>query len=52
MQLIQILRNAAFAMPALNLLDLYFCLWDCYVVKSAEKMHLDEGQQQLRESNE
>ncbi|KAK9846681.1 hypothetical protein MYU51_001937 [Penicillium brevicompactum] len=23
---------------ALKLLELYFCLWQCYVVKSAEKM--------------
>lgn len=53
MQLTLILRyNAALAMPALNLLDLFFCLWDCYVVKSAEKIELDEEQHQLRDSNE
>lgn len=52
-QLINTLRNnVGRAMPTLSLLDLYFCLWDCYVVKSAEKIHLDEEQQQLRKSNE
>ena len=39
-------------MPALNLLDLYICLWDCYVLKSVQKIQLEEEQQQLRESNE
>ena len=52
-QLIRILRNNVdLAMPALQLLDLYFCLWDCYIVKSAEKIYLDEEQQQIQESNE
>ncbi|KAJ5148264.1 hypothetical protein N7526_001616 [Penicillium atrosanguineum] len=52
-QLIRILRdNVDLAMPALQLLDLYFCLWDCYIVKSAEKIYLDEEQQQMQESNE
>ncbi|KAK9847187.1 hypothetical protein MYU51_020351 [Penicillium brevicompactum] len=44
--------NDALATPALNLLDLYFCLWKCYVVKSAEKIQLEEEQRQLQESNE
>lgn len=41
-------------MPALNLLDLYFFLWGCYVFKSAEKiqLQLEEEQQRLHESNE
>ncbi|KAK4867812.1 hypothetical protein LT330_007471 [Penicillium expansum] len=30
--------NDALATPALKMLDLYFCLWECYVVKSAEKI--------------
>lgn len=52
-QLMQILRSQTdLAMPVLKLLDFYFCLWDCYVVKSADKIHLDEEQQELRESNE
>ncbi|KAJ5664181.1 hypothetical protein N7507_004912 [Penicillium longicatenatum] len=52
-QLMQILHiQADLAMPALRLLDFYFCLWDSYVVKSADKIHLDEEQQELHESNE
>ncbi|CAG7989806.1 unnamed protein product [Penicillium salamii] len=44
--------NDALATPALKLLDFYFCLWECYVVKSAEKIRLEEEQRQLQESNE
>ena len=44
--------NDALATPALKLLDLYFCLWEYYVVKSAEKIRLEEEQRQLQESNE
>ncbi|CAG8074845.1 unnamed protein product [Penicillium salamii] len=44
--------NDNLATPALQLLDLYFCLWECYVVKSAEKIRLEEEQRQLQESNE
>ena len=44
--------NDALATPFLKLLDLYFCLWECYVVKSAEKIRLEEEQRQLQESNE
>ncbi|CAG8023217.1 unnamed protein product, partial [Penicillium salamii] len=44
--------NDALATPSLKLLDLYFCLWECYVVKSAEKIRLEEEQRQLQESNE
>ncbi|KAJ5771462.1 uncharacterized protein N7511_003513 [Penicillium nucicola] len=33
-------------------LNLYFCLWECYVVKSAEKLRLEDEQRQLREFNE
>ncbi|KAJ5752692.1 hypothetical protein N7520_009609, partial [Penicillium odoratum] len=28
--------NDSLTIPALNLLDLYFCLWKCYVIRSAE----------------
>jgi hypothetical protein len=42
--------NDVLATPALKLLDLYFCLWECYVVKSADKIQLDDEQRQLRES--
>jgi hypothetical protein len=34
--------NDALATPALKLLNLYFCLWECYVLKSAEKIRLEE----------
>jgi hypothetical protein len=44
--------NDALATPALKLLDLYFCIWECYVVKSAEKIRLEEEQRRLQESNE
>jgi hypothetical protein len=39
-------------MPALKLLDLYISIWECYVVKCAEKMRLEDEQRQLQESNE
>jgi hypothetical protein len=44
--------NDALATPALKLIDLYFCLWECYVVKSAEKIRLEDEQRQLQVSNE
>ncbi|KAI1829247.1 hypothetical protein DTO027I6_9987 [Penicillium roqueforti] len=44
--------NGSLATPVLKLLDLYFCLWDCYVVKSAQKIRLEEEQRQLQASNE
>ncbi|OQD78957.1 hypothetical protein PENANT_c070G11843 [Penicillium antarcticum] len=44
-EFIKLLRyNNTLATPALKLLDLYFCLWECYVVKSAEKMRLKNEQ--------
>ncbi|KZN87718.1 hypothetical protein EN45_062790 [Penicillium chrysogenum] len=36
--------NDSLATPVLKLLDLYFCLWECYVVKSAQKVRLQEEQ--------
>ncbi|CAG8012188.1 unnamed protein product [Penicillium nalgiovense] len=44
--------NGSLATPVLKFLDLYFCLWDCYVVKSAQKIRLEEEQRQLQASNE
>jgi hypothetical protein len=44
--------NDSLATPALRLLDLYFCLWECYVVKSAQKIRLEEEQRQLQASND
>ncbi|CAG8127844.1 unnamed protein product [Penicillium nalgiovense] len=44
--------NGSLATPALKLLDLYFCLWECYVVKSSQKIRLEEEQRQLQASND
>jgi hypothetical protein len=44
--------NDSLATPVLKLLDFYFCLWECYVVKSAQKILLEEEQRQLQASNE
>ncbi|KAI1829283.1 hypothetical protein DTO027I6_9851 [Penicillium roqueforti] len=44
--------NGSLATPALKLLDLYICLWECYVVKSAQKIRLEEEQRQLQASND
>jgi hypothetical protein len=50
---VKLLRyNGALATPALKLLDLYLSLWECYVVKSAEKMRLEDEQRQLQDLNE
>ena len=45
-------HNDALATPALKLLDLYFCLWECYVAKFAEKIRLEDEQRQLQGLNE
>jgi hypothetical protein len=44
--------NDSLAIPVLRLLDLYFCLWGCYVLKSAQKIRLEEEQRQLQASND
>ncbi|KAK9846869.1 hypothetical protein MYU51_000101 [Penicillium brevicompactum] len=36
--------NDALAILSLKLLDLYFCLWEYYIIKSAEKIRLEEEQ--------
>jgi hypothetical protein len=52
-QIKQILRrNVNLALPALRLLDLYLCLWESYVVKSAESIRLEDQRRQICESNE
>jgi hypothetical protein len=43
--------NDALVTPALKLLDLYFPLWECYVVKSAKKIRLEDEQRQLQGLN-
>jgi hypothetical protein len=45
-------NNDALATPALKLLDLYVSLWEYYVIKSAEKVRLEDEQRQLQELNE
>lgn len=44
--------NDILAALTLKLLDLYFSLWECYVVKSAEKIRLEDEERQLLESSE
>jgi hypothetical protein len=44
--------NDGLITPALKLLELYFFLWECYVVKPAEKIRLEDEQRQLQELNE
>jgi hypothetical protein len=44
--------NDSLATPVPKLLNFYFCLWECYVVKSAQKIRLEEEQRQLQASNE
>lgn len=52
-QLKQILRrNGDLALPALRLLDLYLCLWETYVMKSAESIRLEDERRQICELNE
>jgi hypothetical protein len=44
--------NDTLATPALKWLDLYFSLWECYVIKSAERKRLEGEHRQLQELNE
>ncbi|CDM36534.1 hypothetical protein PROQFM164_S05g000367 [Penicillium roqueforti FM164] len=37
---------------AVDLLDLYLCLWECYTIKSAGKIRLEEERRFLQNSNE
>jgi hypothetical protein len=51
-QLKHILRyNGDLALPALRLLDLYLCLWESYVVKSADSIRLEDERRQICELN-
>jgi hypothetical protein len=45
-------KNFALASTAIELLDLYLCLWECYVIKSASKIRLGEERRLLRSSND
>jgi hypothetical protein len=40
------------AAPIVSFLDLYLCLWKCYVVDSALKIRLEEEQRHLERSIE
>ena len=52
-EFMQILRHdTSLAAPVLNMLELFLCMWECYVVKYAEKIRLEEEQRQLQQSNE
>ena len=44
-------ENPSLASSAMELLDLYLCLWDCYIVKSTQKIRLEEEYRVLRDSN-
>jgi hypothetical protein len=44
--------GSSLSRPALDLLDLFLCLWQCYVVRSAEKIRLEREQYQLWLSND
>ena len=45
-------QNHPLASTAIELLDLYLCLWECYVIKSAFKIRLEEERRLLRSSND
>lgn len=45
-------KNPALASTAIELVDLYLCLWECYVIKSAAKIRLEEERRLLRSSND
>jgi hypothetical protein len=43
-------HHNALAAPIVDLLDLYLCLWKCYIVDSALKIRLEEEQRYLQRS--
>ncbi|OQD77358.1 hypothetical protein PENANT_c111G06164 [Penicillium antarcticum] len=44
--------TAPLASSAVDLLDLYLCLWECYTIKSASKIRLEEERRYLQNSQE
>lgn len=44
-------KKPALASFAIDLLDLYLCLWECYMIKSAGKIRLEEEHRFLQGSN-
>ncbi|KAJ5559450.1 hypothetical protein N7513_001849 [Penicillium frequentans] len=48
----QILQTSpSLASSAIELLDLYICLWECYVINSARKIRLEEEHRLLQDTN-
>ncbi|CAG7998180.1 unnamed protein product [Penicillium nalgiovense] len=45
-------EKPSLASSAVELLDLYLCLWECYMIKSAGKIRLEEERRFLQSSNE
>ncbi|KAJ5460981.1 uncharacterized protein N7458_002533 [Penicillium daleae] len=45
-------KNASLARTAIELLDLYLCLWECYVTRSAAMIRLEEERRLLQSSND
>jgi hypothetical protein len=45
-------HHSSLAAPIVDLLDLYLCMWKCYVVESALKIRLKEEQRLLQRSIE
>lgn len=45
-------EKPSLASSAVDLLDLYLCLWECYIIKSAGKIRLEEERRFLQNSNE
>ncbi|KAJ5642605.1 hypothetical protein N7490_006605 [Penicillium lividum] len=44
-------RSPSLVSSAIELLDLYICLWECYVINSARKIHLEEEHRLLQDTN-
>ncbi|KAJ5766693.1 uncharacterized protein N7511_004309 [Penicillium nucicola] len=51
-QILQQHNNFFLSSSAVELLDLYLCLWDCYTIKSASKIRLEEERRFLQSSQE
>lgn len=45
-------KNASLARTAIELLDLYLCLWECYVTRSAAMIRLEGERRLLQSSND
>ena len=45
-------KNFALTLTVIELLNLYLCLWEYYIIKSASKIRLEEERYLLRSSND